>query len=121
MDIIVDLVGKDENAPTMVALSRATIDDIHASYEVLKAAYKPRIHTFIATSDEHIKTKFQKEEETLEEAKERVIGMIEETVSYAAGRKNTAGKNMEVEWSAEDATNSEKNYLLRACRTAIES
>ncbi len=115
MEQIVDEIGRDKDSPTIVSLSRADIKDIDDSAEVLKNAIHGRIHTFIATSDDHIRTKFMKSWrcKTLKQTKEKVLEKIEETVSHAV----KTGK--EVEWSAEVATCSNREYLLKACKIAI--
>src|SRR2546423_14766487 len=53
-------VGTLENAPTICGLSRVGLADIDRCWEAVKHAQKPRIHTFVATSDIHLKYKLRK-------------------------------------------------------------
>jgi 2-isopropylmalate synthase len=94
--------------PTVAALARAERDDIDACVEALAGAKRSRIHVFIATSRLHMERKLQ-----LEPAE--VLERVEQSVRYAAER---AG---EVEFSAEDATRSEPEFLVQVCREAIRA
>ena len=93
---------------TVCSLSRALAKDIDAAEESLKAAAHPRIHTFLATSDLHLKCK-------LRMTRERALEQIRTMVAYARG------KCAEVEFSAEDATRSDPDFLCAAVETAIAS
>ena len=93
---------------TVCSLSRALAKDIDAAAESLKAAAHPRIHTFLATSDLHLKCK-------LRMTRERALEQIRTMVAYARG------KCAEVEFSAEDATRSDPDFLCAAVETAIAS
>jgi 2-isopropylmalate synthase len=90
----------------VAGLCRALPKDIDAVVAATKPAQRRRIHTFISTSPLHMKHKLQ-----LEPA--RVLEMVKESVSYA--RKHSD----DVEWSAEDATRSERDFLCKAVETAI--
>jgi 2-isopropylmalate synthase len=105
---VVDSIGTDATAPTIASLSRASRLDIDASYEALSKAKRPRIHTFIATSPIHMREK-------LGMTGDEVLAAIRESVSYAVST------GMEVQWSAEDATNSSWPFLLEAVTAAVES
>mgnify|MGYP000147399789 FL=1 len=94
--------------PTICGLSRAVKKDIDRAWEALQGAKKPRIHTFIATSDIHMQYKLKlKPEEVLEH--------ITEAVSYA--------RNLcpEVEFSPEDGTRTRPEFLAEAIRAAIKA
>ena len=93
---------------TICSLARATEKDIDCAYEALKSANKKRIHTFIATSDIHLKYKLKK-------TKEEVVEMIKNSVSYAKSKCN------DIEWSAEDATRTNISYLIKCVKTAIQA
>lgn len=93
---------------TVTGLCRAVQKDIEAVIEATKPAKKRRIHTFISTSALHMKHKLQMEPA-------RVLELIDESVSYA--RKHCD----DVEWSAEDATRSDHDFLCRAVETAIHA
>lgn len=94
--------------PTIAALARAVDEDIDRAWEAIKEAKKPRIHTFIATSDIHIERKLRKN-------KDEVLKMTEAAVKKA--KKYTP----DVEFSPEDATRSEFNFLCRVIEVALES
>lgn len=96
-----------ENA-TLCSLSRGMKNDIKLSFDAIKNAHKRRIHTFISTSDIHIKHKLNK-------THDQVLEMINESVSYA----NTMLDD--IEWSAEDATRTDFDFLCRCVEMAIKS
>jgi 2-isopropylmalate synthase len=89
-------------------LSRAIKRDIDVCWEAVKYAKNPRIHTFIATSDIHIKHKLNK-------TREEVLEMAREAVKYA--RRFTDN----VEFSAEDAVRSEPEFLFKVIEEAIKA
>lgn len=84
----------------VASLSRALPKDIDLAYEALKGAISPRIHTFIATSELHMRYKLKMEPEAV----------IEQAVSAV---KYAASKTASVEFSAEDATRSEPAFMAR--------
>ena len=91
---------------TICSLARAVPKDIDAAYESLRNAKNARIHTFLATSPIHMQYK-------LKMAPEKVLATIGDMVRYA--KKYLP----DVEFSAEDAMRSEKEFLARALETAI--
>ena len=93
---------------TICSLARATKKDIDCADEALKNANKKRIHTFIATSDIHLKYK-------LKRTQDEVIEMIKNSVSYAKSKCD------DIEWSAEDATRTEIGFLIKCVKTAIQA
>jgi 2-isopropylmalate synthase len=92
----------------VAGLSRATRKDIEASAEALGNAKRKRIHTFISTSPLHMKYKLQM-------SPEAVLDAIQDSVSFA--RKFTD----DVEWSAEDGSRTEDDFLCRCVELAIAS
>ncbi len=92
----------------VASLSRALVKDIDASANALKNAAFPRIHTFIATSDIHMKYKLKKSEE-------EVLETTREMVKYA--KKYCS----DVEFSAEDASRSRPEFLYRVLEEAIRA
>lgn len=102
---ISEIAKRTKNA-AVCSLSRAKLDDIDAAGEATKGAKNPRIHTFISTSEIHLKYQFRMTEEEVLEA-------ITKTVSHA----RTYTDN--VEWSAMDATRTRREYLYKAVETAI--
>lgn len=102
----VKAIAEAVKSSTVASLSRALAKDIDAAAEAVKVAAHPRIHTFIATSDLHLKYK-------LKMSREDCIRQIKKMVAYA--RKQCA----EVEFSAEDASRTDVDFLCRAAETAI--
>jgi len=93
---------------TIAGLARAVEKDIDRVWEAVKCSDKPRIHTFIATSPIHMHYKLQlSPENVLEQAVEAV--------------KHARNLCPEVEFSAEDATRSEKEFLYRICEETIKA
>src|SRR5215203_4538144 len=92
---------------TVAALCRTTELDIARAAEALKKAKKSRIHTFVATSDIHLEYKLQK-------TRAQVLEMTRNAVRLA---KNHAD---EVEFSAEDATRSDVDFICEVFAVAVE-
>ena len=90
----------------VAGLARANTGDIDAAWEGIREADGPVIHVFIATSDIHLKHK-------LKLNKEEALHQVKRMVAYARNLSPT------VEFSAEDATRSEWDYLCRVCEAAI--
>ncbi len=101
-------VSKIVTESTVAGLCRAHQVDIERCHEAIKHAKRGRIHIVIATSPLHMKHKLQMEPEAVLEA-------ITKSVTHA---RNLCG---DVEWSAEDATRSERDFLRRAIETAIKA
>src|SRR5687768_14372817 len=83
---------------TVAALCRTAERDVARAAEALAGAAHPRIHTFVATSDIHLEHKLKK-------SRHEVLAMTREAVGLA---RSYSG---EVEFSAEDATRSDPDYL----------
>ncbi|MCL4479567.1 MAG: 2-isopropylmalate synthase [Deltaproteobacteria bacterium] len=101
-------IAKSVKGITIAGLARTNKDDIERAYEALKYADKPRIHTFVATSDIHLKSKLKK-------TREEVVEMTGNAVALAKRFTD------DVEFSAEDATRSDRDYLVKIFQTAIDS
>lgn len=91
---------------TVAGLARASVKDIDRAWEAVKDADQARIHTFIATSDIHLKHKLRME-------RDQVIEAAVAAVKYA--KKYTS----DVEFSAEDAFRSDLEFLCRVIEAAI--
>ncbi len=89
-------------------LSRAGAKDIERAGEALRHAERGRIHTFISTSPVHMKHKLQMEPE-------QVLDAVVASVSLARNLVDN------VEWSAEDATRTEHDFLCRCVEAAIKA
>ena len=98
-------IATSVTGPVIAALSRAAPSDIERSAEALKPAKRRRIHTFIATSELHMAQK-------LRMSPEQVIETIKGSVTLARNFTD------DVEWSAEDATRTDLDFLCRAVETA---
>lgn len=104
----VEAISRELRNATVAGLCRATKKDIEATMEAIKPAKKRRIHTFISTSPLHMKYKLQMEPE-------RVLDAIAESVSFARNFTD------DVEWSAEDGSRTEDDFLCRCVETAIKA
>ncbi len=93
---------------TVAGLARAGKKDIARAGEAVRQAVKPRIHTFVSTSPVHMKYKLQKEPE-------EVLDLVTASVTLARNLVD------DVEWSAEDATRTEHDYLCRCVEAAIKA
>ncbi|NCJ05249.1 2-isopropylmalate synthase [Synechococcales cyanobacterium C] len=102
---IAETVGTEEG-PVICGLARATVQDIKAAAEALKPAVYGRIHTFIATSDIHLKYKLKK-------TRAEVLAIAEEMVALAKSYTE------DVEFSPEDAGRSDPEFLYEVLARAI--
>ncbi len=91
---------------TIASLARANKGDIDAAWDAVKDAKKPRIHLFIATSDVHMQYK-------LRMTREQVLQTISEMTAYAKSKCN------DIEFSAEDASRSDREFLAKCFTNAI--
>lgn len=101
-------IAKSVRGPVIAGLARAKKEDIDIAWKALKFAAKPRIHTFIATSDIHMKYK-------LEKTKSEVFSDAVKAVKLA--KKYTE----DVEFSAEDASRSDRKFLAEVIEAAIDA
>jgi len=92
----------------IAALARANFRDIDAAGEALKGAEQPVIHTFISSSDIHLKYQLKK-------SREEVLQLAEEAVKRSLKYTDI------VEFSAMDATRSDREFLCRLYEIAIRS
>jgi len=99
----VSVISQRFPAMRVAALARACMEDLERAAAALDRAKKPRIHTFIATSDVHLRFKLKKSrQQVLDEA-------------VAAVRRARTHVD-DVEFSAEDATRTDPDYLEDVCR-----
>jgi 2-isopropylmalate synthase len=101
-------ISERSSNSTICSLARAKESDIENAGEAIKQAKRGRIHVFVSTSPVHIKYKLKK-------SPDEVYEMTGDSVRYA--KKFTD----DVEWSAEDATRSELDFLCRCVEYAIKS
>ena len=101
-------VGTLDNAPSICGLSRVGLADIDRCWEAVKYANKPRIHTFVATSDIHLKYKLRK-------SRAEVLKASVEAVRHARAYCE------DVEFSPEDASRSDFDYMCDVLSATIEA
>ena len=104
----VSAIAKRVKRASVCGLARASFKDIDRAGEALKSAVRPRIHTFISTSPLHMKYKLQKDPE-------EVFQLVSAQVSRARNWVE------DVEWSAEDGTRTEMDFLCRCVESAIKA
>ena len=97
-----------ESGAVVCALARASETDVKIAADSLKEAKKPRIHVFIATSDIHLEKK-------LGISREEALDAVKNAVSCAASF------GMEVQFSAEDATRTSREFLVKVYTEAIRA
>lgn len=104
----VRLIAREVEGPIICGLARAVANDIDRAWEALKNAARPRIHTFISTSDIQIKHQLKKTQaEVLQIAKE----MVSKAKGYTA----------DVEFSPMDATRTASEFLYEILEAVIEA
>jgi 2-isopropylmalate synthase len=101
-------IAQEVQGPTIAALARAQADDVDRAWEAIRAAADPRIHVFLATSPIHMEHKLRMTEE-------EVITTVKANVARARDYTDN------VEYSPEDATRSDPDFVVAVCSTAIES
>jgi 2-isopropylmalate synthase len=92
----------------VAALARTSKDDIDRAWAAIRHAAKPRIHTFIATSDIHLKYK-------LKMSRDEVVAAAVEAVKYSKSLTDN------IEFSAEDGSRSDRDFLCKVFEAAIEA
>ena len=101
-------IAKQIENSAVAGLARATPKDIERAGAALKGARRPRIHTFISTSPLHMKHKLQMEPDAVHQA-------VHDSVTQA---RNLCD---DVEWSPEDGTRTDHDFLCRTVETAIKA
>src|SRR5258708_17721716 len=100
--------GVTADPPGIAAMARANRTDIDSAWRGVRDAMHPRIHIVLATSDIHMEYKLRK-------TRPEVLEMARSTVAYAHNLCK------EVEFSPEDATRSDRDFLLQVLETAVEA
>ncbi len=101
-------VAQHVKRATVAGLARSAAKDIDRAGEALRRAARPRIHTFISTSPLHMKFKLNKEPD---EVLEMVMASVKRARNYVP----------DVEWSAEDGTRTDADFLCRCVELAIKA
>ncbi len=99
-------IAQEIKGVEIAGLARANEKDIYRAYSAVKYAEKPVIHTFIATSDVHLKYKLKI---TREELYEKAVNMVKYAKSFTEN----------VEFSAEDASRSDLDFLCKVIKGVI--
>ncbi len=101
-------VGRQKGAPRIASLARAKREDIEAAAKSTEPALRSRIHIFLSTSDLHLAAK-------LKISREEALDQIAESV--ALGRSYCD----DIEFSPEDATRTDPEFLVKVCEVAIQA
>src|SRR6187397_1211063 len=101
-------VAREVRRPVIAALARCRAADIDEAARALEPADRKRIHTFLATSDLHLERKLRM---TREACLEQIIDGVSRARQYTD----------DVEFSAEDATRSDHDFLCRVVEQAIDA
>jgi 2-isopropylmalate synthase len=102
----VDAVSREFPWANVAALARANKPDVEEAAKALRRARRPRIHTFIATSEIHLKFKLKKSQDQV----------LEEACAAVALARSYVD---DVEFSAEDATRTDWDYLEKVCKAVV--
>ena len=103
----VSTIAKEVRGCTIAALARSNENDVTKAAEALAGAERSRLHVFIATSDIHLEYKLKK-------TREEVLDIVKHILEFAKGKFD------EIEFSAEDASRTDLDYLCRVFEVAIE-
>ncbi len=101
-------IAKRVHGVAVAGLARANASDIDAAWEGVREAEQPVIHVFLATSDIHLQYK-------LRLSREEALHRVQTMVAYARNLCPT------IEFSAEDATRSDRDYLCQVFEAAIKA
>jgi 2-isopropylmalate synthase len=100
-------IARQVHGPIIAGLARTSAADIDAAYRAVRDAERPRIHTFIATSDVHIKYKLQT-------TRENVLGQARAAVAHARELVE------DVEFSPEDGFRSDREFVAEVITAALD-
>src|SRR6266516_2227466 len=103
----VQAIAREVEGPVICGLARTSKQDIDAAWNAVRDSQRPRIHTFIATSDIHIERKLQT-------TREDVKGQVRAAVAHARSYTD------DVEFSPEDGSRSDVEYMAEVIGIALE-
>jgi 2-isopropylmalate synthase len=95
----------------VAALARCRDGDPQRAIEAIKVAHRPHLHVFIATSDIHLKHKLRVDRETA----------LAEAVRWVRYGREQLGRDAEIEFSAEDASRTDTDFLLQVYEAVVEA
>ncbi len=104
----VKTIAEEIRGVSVASLCRCVESDCDIAWNAIRGAERPLLNVFIATSDLHISQK-------LHSTREEVLKTVARVVSYASNLCP------DVEFSAEDATRSDREYLLKVFKTALDN
>jgi 2-isopropylmalate synthase len=104
----VQTIARNVGGPIIAGLARTSAQDVQTAYEAVRDAERPRIHTFLATSDVHIKYKLQT-------TREDVVNQARAAVTHARELVE------DVEFSTEDGFRSDREFQAEVIAAAIEA
>ena len=104
----VSMVAKNIKGPIVCGLSRALEKDIDAAYDAVRHSRRPRVHVFLATSKIHMKYKLKK-------AEDEILKLAVAAVKYARAKCH------DIEFSPEDASRTEKQFLYKVVEAVIDA
>jgi 2-isopropylmalate synthase len=103
----VQAIAREVHGPVICGLARTSKQDVDAAWEAVRDSERPRIHTFIATSDIHIERKLQT-------TREDVKGQVRAAVAHARSLVE------DVEFSPEDGSRSDIPYMAEVIQIALD-
>jgi 2-isopropylmalate synthase len=104
--VAVQEIATSVKGPVIAALARAVPADIDQCWQAIRGAERPRIHTFLSSSDIHLESQFRLRRE---EARSRAVEMV----------KRARGYTEDVEFSPMDATRSDWSYVCEVLEAVI--
>jgi 2-isopropylmalate synthase len=107
----VQRIARETKGVAVAALARCRDGDPQRAVEAIRVAERPHLHVFIATSDIHLKHKLRMDREQA----------LAEAVRWVRYGRETLGRDAEIEFSAEDASRSDVDYLLRIYGAVVEA
>jgi 2-isopropylmalate synthase len=104
----VQQIAREVRGPIITALARAKAEDIDAAGEAVRDAERPRVHTFVGTSEIHLKYQMRK---SREEVLEMAVAAVRQAKRYCE----------DVEFSPMDASRTDPDYLCQIVEAAIKA
>ncbi|HJP89808.1 MAG TPA: 2-isopropylmalate synthase [Candidatus Limnocylindrales bacterium] len=95
----------------VAALARCRDGDPQRAIEAIKVAERPHLHVFIATSDIHLKHKLRIDRETA----------LAEAVKWVSFGRKALGRDVEIEFSAEDASRTDPEFLMQVYQAVVDA
>jgi 2-isopropylmalate synthase len=107
----VQRIARETRGVAVAALARCRDGDPQRAVEAIRVAERPHLHVFIATSDIHLKHKLRMDREQA----------LAEAVRWVRYGREALGRDAEIEFSAEDASRSDIEYLLQVYGAVVEA